>query len=153
MFFLGFYDRLIVFIQRLDFVPPLIARLVIGGVFIPAGWGKLQNLEKVIGYFESLKIPLASIQAPIAAGCELIFGLTVLIGLFTRISSLPLIGIMTVAIATAKKDEILSATDLLGFSEFLYIVILIWLLIRGPGLLSVDRFLLGVTGRKEAGIQ
>ena len=151
MLMTGMYDRLVVLSQRLDFLPALVARVVIGGVFIPSGWGKLQNLEKVITYFKSLNIPAASIQAPFAASCELVFGLTILCGLFTRISTIPLMGIMAVAIMTAKKEEYTGITDLLGFSEFLYIVILLWLLIRGAGLFSVDRLLLGITGRKEAG--
>ena len=151
MFGLGIYDRLVVLFQRLDFLPPLLARVIIGGIFITAGWGKLHNLEKVIEYFQSLNIPAASIQAPFAAACELVFGITVLIGLFTRISTIPLMGIMAVAIMTAKKNDIVDITSLFGFSEFLYIALLLWLFIRGAGLISIDRILLGITGRKEAG--
>ena len=151
MFGLGIYDRLVVLFQRLDFLPPLLARVIIGGVFITAGWGKLQHIDKFIEYLQSLNVPVASIQAPFVAACELVFGVAILIGLFTRISTIPLMGIMAVAIMKAKKNEIIEITSLFGFTEFLYIALLLWLLIRGAGLISVDRTLLGITGRKEAG--
>ncbi len=49
--------------------------------------------------------------------------------------------VMMVAIATAKRDELSSVSDLFGFSEFLYILLLLWLLISGPGAISLDRLL------------
>lgn len=119
-------------------LPELLSRLTIGYVFIESGIGKFQNLPKVVSYFESLKIPLASIQAPIVSGCELFFGAMVLIGFFTRLASLPLIGIMAVALATAKAEDVTDISSLLGMSEFLYIVILAWLLTKGSEVLSLD---------------
>jgi uncharacterized membrane protein YphA (DoxX/SURF4 family) len=56
------------------------------------------------------------------------------------LSSLPLIGIMTVALATAKSEDITNFSSLLGVSEFLYIVILFWLLVNGSHALSLDRW-------------
>lgn len=119
-------------------LPELLSRLTIGYVFIESGIGKFQNLPKVVSYFESLKIPLASIQAPIVSVCELFFGAMVLIGFFTRLASLPLIGIMAVALATAKAEDVTDISSLLGMSEFLYIVILAWLLTKGSEVLSLD---------------
>lgn len=119
-------------------MPELVSRLTIGYVFIESGIGKLQNLPKVIAYFESLKIPLSSIQAPMVSGFELLFGFLILIGFLTRLASLPLIIIMIVAIATAKAEDITGISSLLGMSEFLYIVILTWLMAKGSEALSVD---------------
>lgn len=119
-------------------IPELISRVVIGYVFIESGWGKFHSLDKVISYFESLQIPLAHWQAPFVAGTEFIAGLLVLIGLYTRLASLPLIAIMLVAIRTAKWEDITDFSSLLGISEFLYIVILIWLATYGAKFLSVD---------------
>jgi uncharacterized membrane protein YphA (DoxX/SURF4 family) len=48
---------------------------------------------------------------------------------------------MIVAIATAKLSEIARPTDLFVISEFLYIVLLLWLATAGPGLLSFDRLI------------
>lgn len=125
-------------------LPPLLARLTVGWVFVESGWGKLHHLDKVQAYFESLGIPAASLQAPFVASIEFGGGLLLLAGLATRLASLPLIGVMAVAIMTAKKDELTGFSALTGFTEFLYIVLLAWLVVQGAGLLSIDALL----GRK-----
>ena len=70
-----------------------------------------------------------------------------LIGLFTRLASLPLIVVMAVAILTAKRADIGGLADLLGFEETLYVVLLSWLAIAGPGPISLDRLVLRLLGR------
>ena len=128
-------------LARADWLPPLLARLTVGWIFVESGWGKLNNLPKVVEYFRSLHIPAPELQAPCAAGSEFLFGLTVLIGLCTRLSTIPLMVIMTVAIITAKRDDLNAVSDLFAFPEFLYILLLIWLLVRGAGAVSLDRLL------------
>jgi len=54
-------------------------------------------------------------------------------------ASVPLIGIMLVAIRTAKWEDVSGLGSLFGLSEVLYIVLLIWLVIKGAGSLSMDR--------------
>src|ERR1051325_9033505 len=49
---------------KLDWLPGLLSRLTIGGVFIQSGWGKLHHLDKVVQFFTSLGIPAPQIQAP-----------------------------------------------------------------------------------------
>ncbi len=119
-------------------IPELISRLTIGSVFIESGWGKFHSLPKVVAYFESLNIPLAHVQAPFVSAVELVAGLFVLLGLFTRWSSLPLIGIMLVAIGTAKWEDVTDFSSLMGLSESLYIVILLWLVAFGSKTYSID---------------
>ncbi len=145
---IGIYDRLVSGLLQLEFIPQLMARITLGGVFIESGWGKLHNLNKVTEYFQSLGIPAAHIQAPFAAGCELVCGAAVLVGLFTRLSAIPLMVIMVVAILTAKREELDGVSALFGFIEYLYIVLLLWLVVRGGGCLSLDRLL--VTWRKAS---
>lgn len=141
---IALYDRGVAALTHLELVPLLATRLTIGWVFIESGWGKLHHLDKVTDYFQSLGIPAPAIQAPFAAGSELVFGVAVLVGLFTRLSSIPLIIIMVVAILTAKREELTGISELFGFIEFLYIVLLLWLVVRGGGFLSVDRLLIGM---------
>ncbi len=117
------------------------ARIVVGLVFVVSGWGKLQHLDKVTAFFTGLGIPLAGIQAPFVALVELIGGALLLVGAFTQLASLPLIGVMVVAIITAKRDDISGFTDLFGLSEFLYIVLFIYLAVLGAGKCSVDALL------------
>ncbi|MCB0369826.1 MAG: DoxX family protein [Bdellovibrionales bacterium] len=122
-------------------LPELISRLLIANIFIHSGWAKLHSLDKVIAYFESLQIPLAKIQAPFVSFVELIAGLFILLGLFTRLSSLFLMAIMVVAIRTAKWEDITDLSSLADISEFLYLVILMWLFAFGAQKFSLDKLI------------
>ncbi|MBN20359.1 MAG: DoxX family protein [Bdellovibrionaceae bacterium] len=123
-------------------VLPLLTRLILGYVFFTSGWGKFGDLQGVTQYFESIGIPAASIQAPFVAGLELIGGTCIALGVFTRIFSILLIGVMKVAIWTAILGDLSSYTDLLSTSEFLYIILFAWLTFQGPGPISIERNLL-----------
>jgi putative oxidoreductase len=139
---LALYDRGTELLLKLDSLPLLIARLSVGWVMVESGYGKLGNLPDVTEYFRSLGIPAPELQAPFAAGSELLFGATLMLGLFTRISAIPLMVIMAVAIITAKREDLNGFSDLFGFIEYLYIALLLVLLVRGGGYLSLDRLLL-----------
>lgn len=132
-------------------LPEVASRIVVGYVFIESGWGKLHALDKVIAYFDSLGIPFANLQAPFVASVELLTGLFIAMGLFTRLSSLPLIVIMMVAIRTAKWEDITDFSSLLGVSEFLYIVILTWLITQGSKYLSIDALICRFKSRIRKG--
>lgn len=123
---------------RLDFLPPLLARLVVGFVFVRSGWGKLHDLDSVIAFFTQLGIPAPELQAPFVAGTELVCGALVLAGLATRLASIPLIGTMIVAIATAQWENIAGLGDLFGTIECLYAVLLVGLVVGGGGAISLD---------------
>ncbi len=124
--------------DRLRWLPPTVARLTIGLVFLQTGWGKVTNIQKVVGFFTELGIPAPELQARLAASAELVCGSLILIGLFTRVATLPLIVTMTVAILTARRGDIHELTDLLGMEEYLFIVALLWLGAYGAGPLSLD---------------
>ena len=123
----------------LGWVPPTVARVTLGWIFLQSGWGKLNDLPKVVAFFTDLGIPAPQIQAPLAAGTEFLCGALLLIGLATRLASLPLIGTMIVAILTAKRGDIHELSDLFGMAEYLYIALLLWLAAQGAGPVSLDR--------------
>jgi len=135
----------------LSWAGPTVARLTVGWIFVLSGWGKLHNLDQVIGYFGELGIPHPELQAPFAAGTELVCGALVLVGLFTRVAGVPLIIVMIVAIATAKKDDVGSLGDLFGTIEWCYIALLVWLGVAGPGPLSLDALLVRWAAQREPG--
>jgi putative oxidoreductase len=122
----------------LQWLPPTVARLTLGWVFLQSGWGKLHNLPKVVEFFRSLGIPAPEMQAPFAAFMEFLCGALILVGLCTRLASIPLIVIMAVAIKTAKMGDIHELSDLFGTAEYLYIALAIWLGAYGAGPLSLD---------------
>ena len=127
--------------DRLSWLPPAVARLALGVTFVLTGWGKLHSLEQVTQYFTDLGIPGAAIQAPMVAGIEFIGGLLLIIGLFTRYASVPLMGTMIVAIITAKREDIHGLGDLVGTTEFAYLALFLWLAVAGGGKLSLDYLL------------
>ncbi len=126
---------------RLSSVAPLLSRIVVGWVFVQSGWGKLNHLANVVEFFTSLGIPAPQIQAPIVAGLEFLCGLLLLGGLFTRLAAVPMCATMVVALLTAQKDQLHTLSALFGLSEFLYIVLLLWLIFDGAGRLSLDAWL------------
>lgn len=125
-------------LEKVAWLPPLVARLTVGWIFVESGWGKLHNLPKVVEFFQSLGIPAASLQAPFVATVELVGGALVLVGLFTRLASPLLMATMVVALITAKREDIHSLSDLFAMSEYLYLVLLLWLTVQGPGKASID---------------
>ena len=127
--------------NRLKWLSPTVARITVGWIFLQSGWGKLHNLPKVVGFFTELGIPAPQIQAPLAAGAEFVCGALLLLGLATRLASLPLMVVMVVAIVTAKKGDIHELSDLFGMAEYLYIALLSYLAAYGAGPVSVDRIL------------
>jgi putative oxidoreductase len=127
--------------DRLSWLGPLLARLTVGIVFAQSGWGKLGNLEKVTEFFTSLGIPMPAANAAFVATVELVGGTCLIIGLLSRVMSLPLIGTMVVAIATAQWEEVEGIGGFVGLSEWDYIVLLTWIAIAGPGRASIDHML------------
>ena len=137
-------------VSRLDWLAPLLARITLGVLFISTGWGKVHNLAKVAAFFAELHIPAPAIQATFVSYVELIGGALILLGLFARLASLPLIGSMAVAILTAKVDEVHGLPDLFGLVEWTYLALLVWLALAGPGRVSIDHFLFARRPRSPA---
>ena len=134
-------EKFLSLVSKFDWFPGLLSRTTIGCIFIQSGWGKLQHLDKVVGFFRSLGIPAPQLQAPFVAGVELGCGTLVLIGLLTRVAAIPLMATMVVAIITAKLKDVTDISDFFSLSEYLFIVLLVWLVVKGAGALSVDRLL------------
>jgi putative oxidoreductase len=145
------YNSAVSGLRFLTWLPPLVARISIGWVFMQTGWGKVTHIPDVVENFRGWGIPLPEYQAPLAAYSELVFGTMLAFGLFTRICSIPLMIIMCVAIAKVKYKGIDEASDLFNLSEYLFIVLLLWLLVYGGGVLSLDRLLLKLRRKGTAG--
>src|ERR1700692_152870 len=115
--------------------------ITVGWVFLWSGWGKLNNLPQVTENFIGWGIPFPHFFTPLTSGIEFFGGLFLLLGLLTRISAGALGVTMIVAIASAKWADVDSLETLLGFDEFEYLALFLWLAIAGPGVLSVDHWL------------
>src|SRR5580658_4195521 len=88
-----------------------------------------------------LGVPFPHLLTPFVSGVEFFGGLFLLIGLLTRISAGALGITMIVAIRAAKWADVDSLETLLGFDEFEYLALFLWLAIAGAGALSVDHWL------------
>lgn len=114
-----------------------------GYQFFLTGRGKFQNIENVVGFFDGLGIPFATFNAYLVASVEFFGGLLLLIGLASRLVSLPLLMVMLTAYFTAHIDAvkgIFSGPDqFIAQDPFLFMLTLFIVLIFGPGKFSVDR--------------
>jgi len=138
--------------RRLAWLPPLLARLIVGIVFVQSGWGKLHAIDGVIELFRALEIPWPEVQAPFAAANELVFGALVLVGVVTRLAAVPLVIVMLVAIKTAVWPNLETSAALLNTSELLYISLLVWLASNGAGDVSVDAFVTRLQASQGRGV-
>lgn len=130
--------RALSILRDLDWLALLLGRLAVGLLFVSTGWGKVHNIPKVTMFFESLHIPAPGFHAVLVGWSELLCGSAIVIGLLTRLATVPLIVSMIVAILTAKLPDIHGIFDLVGADEFTYLVVLVMLAVLGPGRVAID---------------
>jgi putative oxidoreductase len=146
----GLSARALATLDRLRWLAPLLGRLAVGLLFLSTGWGKVHSLDKVTAFFQSLHIPAPGLNAVVVGYTELIGGALLVLGLATRLAAIPLIVSMVVAILTAKLDDLHNLFDLVGFDEFTYLVVLVMIVLIGPGPVSLDHLMFARLGN-EAG--
>jgi putative oxidoreductase len=128
----------------LAFLPPLLTRLVIGQAFFFAGRGKLQNAEATAAFFADLGIPFPAANAAFVSRLEYYGGLLLVVGLATRLVAAGLASTMVVALATADRQAFLDSLRGVGdkilpdHAAFAYLLFLLWLVVFGPGAVSLD---------------
>ncbi|SDJ66759.1 Uncharacterized membrane protein YphA, DoxX/SURF4 family [Ferrimonas sediminum] len=90
--------------QFLEGLAPLALRLYLAPIFIQAGYNKLSHFEDTAAWFGNpewgLGLPFPEVMAGLAAGTEFFGGILLVVGLFTRLISLPLMVTMLVAAFT-----------------------------------------------------
>lgn len=119
---------------------------MVGAVFLSEGIQKFLFPDKLgSGRFEKIGLPNPAFLGPFVGSFEILCGALVLMGLITRLASIPLIIIMLVAVATTKAEELANN----GFWEMMHgsrtdwamLLGSIFLLIKGGGMWSIDRTL------------
>lgn len=66
----------------------LLGRVLMSSIFLWSGWGKLMAAEGTQAYFAKLGLPMPEAAWAVAVFAELVVGLALLLGLFTRASGL-----------------------------------------------------------------
>ncbi|MDQ3551919.1 MAG: DoxX family protein [Bacteroidota bacterium] len=121
----------------------ILIRLMVGAVFLSEGIQKFLFADKLgAGRFTKIGLPNPEFLGPFVGLFEIVCGSLILIGLLTRLASIPIIIIMLVAIATTKSQVL--AND--GFwammhgsrTDWAMLLGSIFLLIRGGGRWSAD---------------
>jgi len=121
----------------------LIARLIIGYGFYEPAMNKWADISSVAGWFDSMGIPFPTLNAYMAATTEIVGVVLLVLGLFTRLISVPLVVIMIVAITTVHLANGFSAGNN-GFEIPLYYMIFLLIFIgSGAGKFSLDRLVFG----------
>jgi putative oxidoreductase len=128
----------------------LIARLAVGLLFFFSGRGKIfipERLEQMRETLVAAGVPFANANAIVVSTVEFVFGLFLILGWITPLACTMLGGVMIVAIVTSAIKSIKAPPVLGWLSEFLYLpevlylVILFWLFLSGPGWFSLDHLI------------
>jgi putative oxidoreductase len=138
-------------------------RLVIGYGFMAHGWAKLsRGPEGFARLLEQIGAPLPVVTAWVSTFVEILGGLAILAGAFVAIVSVPLIGMMLVAMFTVHLRYGFSAINTIGLTadgpqfgppgyevNLLYIAGLVALVLGGAGPLSIDKLLARTMGDSD----
>jgi putative oxidoreductase len=136
------YRRIASALSSLQPVMLLGVRLYWGFQFAQTGWGKLHNLVKITGFFASLNIPFPGVTAPFVSMLELVGGILLILGLFSRPIAVLLVCNMFVAYWTADR-EALSAVfsdpgKFYAADPYTFLFASLMVLIFGAGFFAVD---------------
>ena len=134
----SFYMRFTRITEETQSLVLLLARGLIAYGFYEPAMKKWQDIDSVAGWFGSMGIPYPTMNAYLAASTEIIGVALLVLGLFTRLISLPLIVIMLVAIFMVHIDNGFSA-GVNGFEIPLYYMIFLLIFVsHGAGKFSLD---------------
>lgn len=117
MFITKIYEWIIAISSNLQSVFLFIIRIIWGNLFLLSGLGKLSHLDKAASFFSSLDIPFPTFTAGMVGTFEFIGGILLILGLASRLISIPLIVIMLVAYSTAH-NHIFNGISTVGGGSF-----------------------------------
>ena len=133
----------------------ILIRILVAFVFVSEGIQKFLFADALgVGRFAKIGIPAPEILAPFVGVVEIVFGLAVLAGLLTRVSAIPLLITISVAIVTTKIPILLHS----GFwamahearTDISMLLSLVFLIIVGSGDWSLDRMIKSRKARTQA---
>ena len=134
-------DRAPDFLLAYEWLGPLLLRLVFGYFWLETGWAKLHNLEFFSARFVEWGIPFPVLSATVSGATDLVGGALLIVGLGTRLVAIPMIINMLVALAVVVLPTISTVNEFVELDEVLYVAVLFWLLMAGPGKASLDHLL------------
>ncbi|WP_049623730.1 DoxX family protein [Frateuria defendens] len=146
----GAASRALSALHAVRWAGPLLLRLGFGYFWLETGIAKVHNLDGFTARFVGWGIPFPVFSAALSAWTELLGGLLLMLGLFTRLVCVPMIVNMAVAIALVVSANFTGLDDVVEADETVYILIFVWLLFAGPGKASLDAWLVRRLGLAAA---
>ena len=137
-------------LQQYESIGILIARLSVGTLFALTGSSKLFVPSRRADMVKTLRtagIPAPEPNALLVSSVEFVFGTLLVVGFLTPLCCVMLSGVMVVALGTSILPRITAASvagwlgSVLYLPEVLYVVILVWLFVSGPGWFSLDHLM------------
>lgn len=128
--------------DRLRPAAPLVLRVVLGGLFVYHGVDKFDGgIDMVERMFGSWGVPAPGLTAPLTAIVEIVAGVALVVGAFTRLAALLLAIVMVGALLYVKTDLGIISTDPMPGAELDLALLagLVALMATGPGIASIDR--------------
>lgn len=117
----------------------LLLRIVFGVMIMKTGYDKLVHFNEMKSTFMNFLGMGSTISLILVVFAEFFCGLFLLIGLFTRLASIPLIITMAVALIKVHHSDVFGD----GENATLFLGVFLVMLLIGPGKASVD----GMTGK------
>jgi putative oxidoreductase len=135
------YDHFSDNISKLADLPLLFLRLILAYGFYNPAMMKLKDVNAIGGWFESMGYPLPYLNAYMATITEGLGVILLVLGLGTRIISVPLMVTMLVAIFSVHYANGFAAGDNGYEIPLYYLLMLFTLFVMGPGRLSADKII------------
>lgn len=139
-------SRLLQLLHRIEWLGPLVVRVVFGYFWLETGIAKVHNLDGFTQRFIGWGIPFPAFSAGLSAWTELIGGLLIMLGLFTRLVCVPMLINMAVAVTLVVSSNLMGLDDYVEADEIVYSLIFFWLLVSGPGKASLDTLVARMLG-------
>jgi len=141
------YGWVISFGSNLQSLFLLWMRLTWGHQFILAGISKLSKIDETIHFFTSLNIAYPEFHAYLVGYTEIIGGSLLILGLASRLASIPLILIMIAALSTAHShvfahfEFLTDPSSLVNEAPYAFLITTLMILAFGPGRVSIDAWI------------
>jgi putative oxidoreductase len=125
----------------------LVIRLAWGFELVQSGYAHLTHAAKTAEFFQGLHIPFPLANVYLSGGTELVGGVLLMLGLFSRLVSIPLFFNFCVAYAMASRDAVVALVTLrdpakfIDDSAFPFLVTSLIIFAFGPGRVSLDAWI------------
>jgi len=131
----------------------ILIRIAVGLIFFTQGVLKFTDPNMGVNRFTRIGFSHPAFTAHFVGTFEMLCGALVLLGMATRVATIPLLVVISTAIATTKIPELLRPAQGFWFmvsdarTDFAMLMCLVFLIVAGPGSWSLDYWLLSAAAQ------